>query len=89
MFLLGYVTADAFEQRIRTLEGKLVNRMDRVEKKATLAERKVDQLADDVKAKRELDVFAFADHSERADFASNLLKANSVLITGEITRRNQ
>ncbi len=75
----------SFEERLKTLEGKLVHRMDRVERKNSATEKKVDQLAVDVKANRVLDVFAFADHSERADFASNLLKVNSVLVTGMLT----
>ena len=72
----------SFEERIKTLEGKLVNRLERLDRKTSTTEKKVDQLAEDVKANRILDVFAFADQSERADFASNLLKVNSVLVTG-------
>lgn len=36
----------------------------------------------ELEKQRELDIYAFADQSERADYASNLLKCNSVLLTG-------
>lgn len=55
----------------RTLE-------ERVEK----TENRVDDFIEDHAMKRELDIFAFAEQSERHDFNSNIAKASSVLITG-------
>lgn len=38
----------------------------------------------DYERQRELDLYAFADQSERSDYGSNLLKANCVLVTGRL-----
>ncbi len=74
---------------MKTLETKFANRFERAdrrldasERKLNVTEQKVEQLSCEVKEKRELDIYAFADQSERADYGSNLLKSNCVLITG-------
>ncbi len=88
---LDYVSTSRFEARIKSLEARLNNsfamfdrRLETSERKVESTEQKVDQLASEVKESRVLDVYAFADQSERADYGSNLLKTNCVLITGMV-----
>ena len=69
---------DATESKVTKLE----ETVDRTDKKMDAVESKITKLEETVEDRRELDVYAFADQSERSDYASNLMKNNSVLLTG-------
>jgi hypothetical protein len=72
----GYVTADVLNSSLRNLEAKLVG-------KITENKQEFDAFKEDCMVHREKDLYMFADQSERSDYASNLLKAHIVLITGK------
>ncbi len=71
-----------FDARLKKLEAKLTGKVSTVESRIEITNEKVETLTKEVKENRVLDIYSFADQSERADYASNLLKINSVLITG-------
>ncbi len=79
-----FVTVETLDGRLKRLESKLTGRIERTEIKVAETEKKVVDLAHEAKEDKISNIYSFADQSERSDYASNLLKANSVLITGTI-----
>ncbi len=72
------------EKRVEEATKELVLKVASAEKRVEAAEQKIDTLAGECDERHEKDLYVFADHSERADFGSNLLKGNCVLITGAV-----
>lgn len=67
---------------LKKLEARLLDRIKSLEQKLDTNGSRLQAFEAEYAATRELDLYAFADQSERADYGSNLLKANCVLITG-------
>lgn len=59
-----------------------MSKLRSVERKVDENENHMREALTEMEKQRVLDINAFADQSERADYGSNLLKANSVLVTG-------
>lgn len=79
---LDYVTNSVLTAKLKKLENELKARIDQVVEKVEGTEERLEEFIEDVLTRRDRDIQAFADQSERSDYASNLLKANCVLITG-------
>lgn len=60
----------------------MMARLSEMERKVDQNENKVDEFIVVYASDRERNIYSFADQIERSDYASNLLKANYVLITG-------
>jgi hypothetical protein len=88
--ILDYITTASLKSALQQLETKVLKKLTQTEKKieekVERTDNKVDDFIADHAMKRELDILAFADQSERHDFNSNLAKASSVLLTGNNTR---
>ncbi len=72
--------------QVQELQLKLHQALEKImttEEKIEESTERLGHLECAVRADRVEDILAFADQCERSDFASNLLKANCVLITGE------
>lgn len=67
---------------MKDLEAKILAKLGAVAKVVDQNGNIMKEFMSDFESKRELDIYAFADQSERSDYASNLLKANCVLVTG-------
>ena len=65
-------------EQVKNNEARLDETVDRISE----TDQRLNTLETDVKQDRVQDVYTFADQAERMDFASNLLKANCVLLTG-------
>lgn len=76
------MTGESLDGRLKKLERSILSRLAEMEKQVDLNGNKLLKFEQEYATARELDLFTFADHSERADYASNLLKANCVLLTG-------
>lgn len=63
-----------------------MSKLRSVEKKVDENENHMREALTELEKQRVLDINAFADQSERADYGSNLLKANSVLVTGKMNQ---
>jgi hypothetical protein len=57
-------------------------RLDAVEEQVVENDARLDYVCTSIRQDRTMDIYTFADQAERMDFASNLLKANCVLLTG-------
>lgn len=58
-------------------------RIDEMERRVDYNDNRVDEFIVEYANERERNMYAFADQIERSDYASNLLKANCVLLTGK------
>jgi len=59
-------------------------RLTMTEEKVNETDNRIHKLEDTVAFDREHNMYTFTDQCERMDFASNLIKANCVLLTGII-----
>lgn len=82
IIIIDFVTCDRLMKHLKGLETKLLAKLKAVEKAVDQNANVVKEFMSDYESQRELDIYAFADQSERSDYGSNLLKANCVLITG-------
>lgn len=73
---------EAVKRHLKALEAKLTARLVEVKKVVDQNQNVMKTFMSEYERTRELDLYAFADQSERSDYGSNLLKANCVLITG-------
>ncbi len=73
---------EKLENRMMTRLTRTDKRVDLNEKRLENSEKKIEVMGEESIANRSLDLYAFADQSERSDYASNLLKAHCVLLTG-------
>jgi hypothetical protein len=73
------VTMDALVALESRIEEKLQSTVDRLDS----TDERLSSFTEAYTATRELDMLAFADHSEKQDYASNQAKLMFVLITGE------
>lgn len=74
--------AEGVEARLKRLETRLLARIAEVERMVDENGNRVDEFITEYASERERNMFAFADQIERSDYASNLLKAHCVLLTG-------
>lgn len=81
-FVLDFVTCDRLMKHLKGLEAKLLAKLKAVEQAVDQNANVMKDFMSDYESQRELDIYAFADQSERSDYGSNLLKANCVLVTG-------
>lgn len=72
----------SLEAKFKRLEASMLARLAEMERKVDLNENRVDEFIVEYASDRERNMYAFADQIERSDYASNLLKANCVLLTG-------
>ncbi len=90
LFLVSVVPLEVVHDMMEKLETRMMSRLSRTDKRVDLtekrlesSEKKLEVMGEETIANRSLDLYAFADQSERSDYASNLLKAHCVLLTGD------
>ena len=76
------MTVSQLNASLRKIESQLSQRIIKTELKVETVDKKVTELVETTEERRELDLYAFADQSERSDYSSNLMKNNCVLLTG-------
>lgn len=83
LYVSDYVTGETLAKKLQYLESSILGRLEDMERAVDANGNFMREMKAELVSQRESDIYMFADQSERSDYASNLLKSNSVLITGK------